>query len=150
MSTPKKYIKRPIPVEAVQYPCKHPALSRCNCDQQANAACAMCGFEYIETDNGRVVVNLSDWIITGVQGEHYPCPASVFAQSYVVAPDGDGGVPASSLSIGAEFRVTKGAGHTFMLVGTGCLGIDFDAVDVDRRFELRIPRSQIVYPVDAA
>lgn len=33
-------------------------------------------------------VNVGDWIIKGIQGEFYPCPADVFAATYdeVIAP----------------------------------------------------------------
>lgn len=37
---------------------------------------------YIETLEGRMRVDLDDWIITGVQGEHYPCKPDIFAATY--------------------------------------------------------------------
>ena len=40
---------------------------------------------YIETLEGRMAVNLGDWIITGVQGEHYPCKPDIFEATYEAA-----------------------------------------------------------------
>ena len=37
---------------------------------------------YIETLEGRMSVTLNDWIITGVNGEHYPCKPDIFAETY--------------------------------------------------------------------
>lgn len=72
--------KKPVVVQAVQYPCEHPALRRCDCD--GNSACSSCGLEYIETLEGCMNVSPGDWIITGVRGEHYPCKPDIFAATY--------------------------------------------------------------------
>lgn len=72
--------KKPVVVQAVQYPCEHPALQRCSCG--ANSACSSCGREFIQTLEGRMNVSPGDWIITGVQGEHYPCKPDIFAATY--------------------------------------------------------------------
>ena len=86
-----KYRKKPVVVEAVQYPCEHPALRRCKCDPDQDkyqggpcppAGCSECGHEFIETLEGRMRVSPGDWIITGVQGEHYPCKPDIFAATY--------------------------------------------------------------------
>lgn len=86
-----KFRKKPVEIEAVQYPCEHPALKRCDCDPnwpkdregpQPPQACSECGHEFIETLEGRMRVNDGDWIITGVQGEHYPCKPDIFAATY--------------------------------------------------------------------
>ena len=37
---------------------------------------------YIETLEGRMSVEVGDWIITGVKGEHYPCKPDIFAATY--------------------------------------------------------------------
>lgn len=37
---------------------------------------------YIDTLEGRMRVDLDDWIITGVKGEHYACKADIFAATY--------------------------------------------------------------------
>ncbi len=76
----KQFRKKPVVVQAVQYPCAHPALQRCSCD--ANSACSSCGREFIMTLEGPLNVSPGDWIITGVQGEHYPCKPDIFAATY--------------------------------------------------------------------
>ncbi|MBT2142730.1 MULTISPECIES: hypothetical protein [unclassified Rhodanobacter] len=37
---------------------------------------------YVATPEGRMEVTIGDWIITGVQGEHYPCKPDIFAATY--------------------------------------------------------------------
>lgn len=37
---------------------------------------------YIETKEGRMTVSLNDWVITGVQGEHYACKPDIFEATY--------------------------------------------------------------------
>lgn len=98
-----KYRKKPVVIEAVQYPCEHPALRRCDCDpnwtQQDGPmppqACTECGHEFIETLEGRMRVSPGDWIITGVQGEHYPCKPDIFAATYERVAEAD---PAAALA----------------------------------------------------
>lgn len=75
-----KFRKKPVIIDAVQYPCEHPALQRCACDDRC--ACSMCGLVFIETLEGRMKVSDGDWIITGVMGEHYPCKPAVFDATY--------------------------------------------------------------------
>jgi len=41
----------------------------------------------IPTLEGEMVGELGDWIITGVQGEHYPCKPDIFEQTYELAED---------------------------------------------------------------
>lgn len=85
-----KYRKKPIVVEAVQYPCEHPALKRCDCEEYNNLhphptnkmGCGSCGREYIQTLEGCMNVSPGDYIITGVQGEHYPCKPDIFEATY--------------------------------------------------------------------
>lgn len=36
----------------------------------------------IPTLEGVMIANEGDWIITGVQGEHYPCKPDIFEQTY--------------------------------------------------------------------
>jgi hypothetical protein len=42
----------------------------------------------IETLEGWHQVSVGDWIITGVQGEHYPCKPDIFALTYEEVNDG--------------------------------------------------------------
>ncbi|MCE9775596.1 DUF2829 domain-containing protein [Shewanella algae] len=76
-----KFKKKPVVVEAVQYPCEHPALKRCTCDG-VHGVCGHCGVDFIETLEGNMKVADGDWIITGVNGEHYPCKPDIFEKIY--------------------------------------------------------------------
>lgn len=55
-----KFRKRPVVIEAVQ-------LTR-----QIT----------IKTLEGEMVGNVGDWLITGVNGEQYPCKPDIFAKTY--------------------------------------------------------------------
>lgn len=44
----------------------------------------------IETLEGTMLANVGDWIITGVQGEKYPCKPDIFEATYESAGDDDG------------------------------------------------------------
>ena len=37
---------------------------------------------YIPTLEGEMTVSVGDWIITGVNGEHYPCKPDIFEKTY--------------------------------------------------------------------
>jgi len=39
----------------------------------------------IETLEGTMVGNVGDWLITGVNGEKYPCKDDIFQKSYELA-----------------------------------------------------------------
>lgn len=59
---------------------RHPLISGTN-------ACNLCGLTmhnhgWIDTLEGGHIVCPGDWIITGVQGEHYPCKPHIFAATY--------------------------------------------------------------------
>ena len=61
---------------------------------------------YVETLEGRMNVEVGDWLITGVKGEHYPCKPDVFAATYEPAPDDE---PAASLA--PQPQVDRAAGE---------------------------------------
>lgn len=42
---------------------------------------------YIQTLEGRMTVEIGDWIITGVKGEHYPCKPDIFEATYEPAEE---------------------------------------------------------------
>lgn len=59
-----KYRKRPVVIEA------HQAIETTK----------------IETLEGVMTANPGDWIITGVNGERYPCKPDIFAKTYEPVP----------------------------------------------------------------
>lgn len=38
--------------------------------------------QYIDTLEGRMKASVGDWIITGVDGEHYPVKPDIFKKTY--------------------------------------------------------------------
>lgn len=63
-----------------------------DCDGQI--PCKKCGIimhihGWIDTLEGGHIVCPSDWIITGVKSEHYPCKAEIFDQTYERVGCGD-------------------------------------------------------------
>lgn len=64
-------------------------------DAPGDRKCQHCGdimhiHGWIETLEGGHIVCPGDWIITGVQGERYPCKPDIFEQTYEQVPDGPG------------------------------------------------------------
>lgn len=56
-------------------------------DVGGDRVCEKCGqpmhdHGWIDTLEGGHIVCPGDWIITGVQGEHYPCKPDIFAATY--------------------------------------------------------------------
>jgi len=59
-------------------------------DIDGNNTCNHCGVimhchGWIDTLEGGHIVCPEDWIITGIQGEHYPCKPDVFEATYEAA-----------------------------------------------------------------
>lgn len=85
-----KYRKNPGVIDAIQYPCEHPALKTCGCVEYVASrqgeniwlACSDCGHHFIDTLEGRKHVSHGDWIITDGNGEHYPCKPEIFDKTY--------------------------------------------------------------------
>lgn len=65
-----KYRKKPMVIEAEQY---HPGLED---------GFGYGGQPFIKTLEGDMYINPTDWIITGIQGERYPCKDDIFQQTY--------------------------------------------------------------------
>lgn len=71
-----KYRKKPVVIEATQWfkdgdhPAVKPHLDGCG---------------WVSTLEGGHIVTPGDWIITGVQGELYPCKDEIFAATYEAA-----------------------------------------------------------------
>ena len=70
-----KYRKKPLIIEAEQF-------KSYTGDLPDGVVLDDHGFVYVETSEGIMHVSLGDWIITGVEGERYPCKPSVFEKTY--------------------------------------------------------------------
>lgn len=56
-------------------------------DVDGESVCSLCKYKmndhgWIDTLEGGHIVCVGDWIITGVEGEHYPCKPSILEKSY--------------------------------------------------------------------
>lgn len=79
----KRYVKKPIPVEAIQF-------TGDNIEEiwdEFSAAHVYGPVEddpnaYILTLEGRMRCNIGDYIIRGVRGELYPCAKDIFEETY--------------------------------------------------------------------
>lgn len=82
-----KYRKKPVVVEAVQFLTGQPypdgVVDGSWVNDDDYAASGPC----IQTLEGVMRVLPLDWIITGVQGEKYPCKPDIFAATYAPADD---------------------------------------------------------------
>lgn len=72
-----KFRKKPVVIEAEQFTKKQPLPF-------AEQRVCLLGPEgwYVETMEGPLHISENDWIIRGVQGEHYPCKPDIFAATY--------------------------------------------------------------------
>lgn len=97
-----RYRKRPVEIEAVQWrrngdhPQDGPSdregevvryFRRPEPEYDGQTTHDLCGriwhdHGWIDTLEGGHTVCPGDWIITGVQGEHYPCKPGIFAATY--------------------------------------------------------------------
>lgn len=82
-----KFRKKPVVIEATQWfkDGDHPAVYRCQgVRSQPNSPGILYQSKnyYIDTLEGSMTVTPGDWIITGIQGEHYPCKPDIFEATY--------------------------------------------------------------------
>lgn len=89
MSTPAKYRKKPVVIEAMKLESNFsPAKEEVVKWASPNAFVeAVTGHLYISTLEGNMLVSVGDWVIKGIQGEFYPCKPDIFAKTYEVAND---------------------------------------------------------------
>lgn len=73
-----KYRKKPVVIEAVQF------LRSGDHPKVLISSDSPTGFAIYTLENTKIKheVTLGDWIITGVQGEHYPCKPDIFEATY--------------------------------------------------------------------
>ncbi len=72
-----KFRKRPVVIEAVQF-----FLDGVKVEGVTYPDKYYIGNPYIETLEGRMIVSDGDWVITGVNGERYPCKPDIFEKTY--------------------------------------------------------------------
>ena len=79
-----KYRKKPVVIEATQWFAHgdHPAVVR---HPNEEFAPHLKDYGWVQTLEGGHTVDPSDWIITGVKGEHYPCKHEIFLMTYEAA-----------------------------------------------------------------
>lgn len=70
-----KFRKKPVVIDAVRWfkLGDHPVV---HAHESAH------GLGEIDTLEGPMTVTPGDWIITGVNGEHYPCKPDIFEKTY--------------------------------------------------------------------
>lgn len=75
----KKYIKNPIPIEALQWngDNKDEVLSFIGESAEIRG-----GSLYIKTLEGDMLATIGSYIIKGVNGEFYPCREDIFEKTY--------------------------------------------------------------------
>lgn len=76
--TPAIYRKRPVEVEAVLLTPDNVREVAEWCGGQTFASVGL----LVPTLEGVMRADFGDWIIRGVEGEHYPCKPTVFAATY--------------------------------------------------------------------
>ena len=84
----KKYRKKPVEIEAVQWTGDN--LAELREMEEFNAVHTCFGGELrIKTLEGTMFASVGDYIIKGVQGEFYPCKPDIFEQTYEEVKDGE-------------------------------------------------------------
>ncbi len=85
----KKFRKKPIVIEAMQFNGFEDYLAISEWMKAAGDTWALAGEigystpeMYINTLEGRMSAQPSDWIIRGVKGEFYPCKPNIFEATY--------------------------------------------------------------------
>ena len=88
-----KFRKKPVVIEASQWWMNgdHPKVMRYTVRPGDPMDCGWCKHPYHEhgaistledTDVGAHIVCPGDWIITGIEGEHYACKPAIFEKTY--------------------------------------------------------------------
>lgn len=83
-----KFRKKPVIIEAVKWDGEnlHEVSLFCKGDAYMQETCESGDSLVIKTLEGQHIAATGDWIIRGVQGEHYPCKPDIFEQTYEAAP----------------------------------------------------------------
>lgn len=79
----KKFVKKPVVIEALQFDGKNWEEIGEFVGQQAE--CRGKEVLIIKTLEGDMLANTGDWIIKGITGEFYPCKPNIFEATYLPA-----------------------------------------------------------------
>ena len=84
-----KYRKKPVIVEAIIFDCDSdiPEFELSMMDSDSEWVCRVCGKKgskhgNVKTLEGYHIACPGDYIIRGIQGEHYPCKPDIFRATY--------------------------------------------------------------------
>lgn len=80
MSKVKKYRKKPVVIEAIQYTKENVNECLNFCEGAAFINCV--GGVAIKTLEGGIIASIGDYIIKGIKGEFYPCKPDIFKKTY--------------------------------------------------------------------
>ena len=83
----KKYTKKPIPIEALQWTGDNFFEISEFCISGTRPIHAIDGLLEIQTLEGNMLANNGDYIIKGVRGEVYPCKEDIFLETYEEVKD---------------------------------------------------------------
>lgn len=79
----KKYKKKPVVIEAIQLTQSTMQESYKWIGSNVNLSFATDGtYINIKTLEGTMAAHVGDYIVKGIEGEFYPCKASIFERSY--------------------------------------------------------------------
>lgn len=81
-----KYRKKPVVIDAVQFrqddKSTHENVNFGWPKVPGFGWTTLDGKYWVQTLEGPLIVSDGDWIITGVNGEHYPCKPDIFEKTY--------------------------------------------------------------------
>lgn len=85
MNAPKKFRKKPVEIEAMQWDGTRPSANAIiewaqECRQVVHVRTDHA--LYVATFEGEMTVSHGDYVIRGVAGELYPCKPDIFAATY--------------------------------------------------------------------
>ncbi len=104
-----KFRKKPVVVDAVLFDGSRESAKACGLTEARErrdgevVAGAGTGVFGVETLEGFMVASPGDWVITGVNGERYPCKPDVFEKSYEFASASSG----AAMSFGEALKLLK-------------------------------------------
>lgn len=86
---PKKFRKKPVVIEAVQWTGDNFGEIGAFSENIYGPYGKDIPHIEIETIEGRMIANVGDWIIKGVEDEVYPCKESIFIKTYELVFEAD-------------------------------------------------------------